>query len=128
MSIILLLVGGLLSFEAADSPSFETGASCIEALHLLRTEERLDIVSTEVLEDNVLAFTLTDGPRRAEKTAILICQRDLDAAEDEGDPGIVDDGDFVDEGTDDLAPIEETDDTIGDETEETDETGEPVVE
>jgi len=118
MSIILLVVAGFLS-------SFEAGDSCIDALHQLRTEERLQIVATEVLEDNVLAYTLSDSPRLAEKTAILICQRDLDAAEDEGDPGIVDDGDFVDEGTDDLAPIEETDGTTG---EETDETGEPVVE
>jgi hypothetical protein len=125
MSIILLVVAGFLS-------SFEAGDSCIDALHQLRTEERLQIVATEVLEDNVLAYTLSDSPRRAEKTAILICQRDIDAAEDEGDPDIVEDGDIVDDGaTDDLPPTEETDDTTGGETNETDatdETGEPVVE
>jgi hypothetical protein len=84
MSIIALLVAGFLS-------SFEAGGSCIDALHQLRTEERLDIVATEVLEDNVLAFTLSDGPRRAEKTAILICQRDVDATDDADDPQIGDD-------------------------------------
>ena len=81
MSIILLVVAGFLS-------SFEAGDSCIDALHQLRTEERLHIVATEVLEDNVLAYTLSDSPRLAAKTAILICQRDLDAVEDEGDPDI----------------------------------------
>jgi hypothetical protein len=83
MSIIALLVAGFLS-------SFEAGGSCIDALHQLRTEERLEVVATEVLEDNVLAFTLSDGPRRAEKTAILICQRDVDGV-DEDDPEIGDD-------------------------------------
>jgi len=96
MSIIALLVAGFLS-------SFEAGGSCIDALHQLRTEERLDVVATEVLEDNVLAFTLSDGPRRAEKTAILICQREVDGVDDEADSGI----------GDDLEPeiIEPTDDT-----------------
>jgi hypothetical protein len=118
MSIILLVVAGFLS-------SFEAGDSCIDALHQLRTEERLHIVATEVLEDNVLAYTLSDSPRLAAKTAILICQRDLDAVEDEGDPAIVDDGDSMDDGaTEDLPPIEETDDSTG----ETDETEEPLVE
>lgn len=84
MSIMLLLVAGFLS-------SFEPGEACIDALHQLRTEERLAIVATDVLEDNVVAYTLSDGPRRAEKTAILICQHDIDAARDEDDSGIGDD-------------------------------------
>lgn len=97
MSIIALLVAGFLS-------SFEAGGSCIDALHQLRTEERLDVVATEVLEDNVLAFTLSDGPRRAEKTAILICQRDVDA---------VDEDDAIDDdlGPEIIEPSEPTDDT-----------------
>jgi hypothetical protein len=87
--------------------SIETD-SCIEALQQLRTEERLDVVGTDVLEENVLAFTLTDGPRRNAKTAILICQRDgVD------DPDIVEDGE-----TGDLAPIDETDDVPAEETED----------
>jgi hypothetical protein len=118
MSIILLLVAGVLSsVEAGDAPSFEPGASCIDALHHLRAEERLDIVSTDVLEDNVLAFTLSDGPRRGEKTAILICQHEV-AADDDGaetgdlPPEIIEPG--VDTGDDTGDP---TGDEIIDETE-----------
>jgi hypothetical protein len=84
MSIITLLVAGFLS-------SFEPGGSCIDALHQLRTQERLEIVATEVLEDNVLAYTLSDSPRIALKTAILICQRDIDAVDGEDDPATGDD-------------------------------------
>jgi hypothetical protein len=102
MSIVLLLVGGILT-------SFAPGQPCMDALHQLRTEERLDIVATDVLEDNVIAFTLSDGPRRAEKTALLVCERDLDTAEDEGDPDLADEA-----ATDGLAPtgdaLEPTDD------------------
>lgn len=104
MSIILLLVAGVLS-------SFEADDSCIDALHQLRTEERLDIVSTEVLQDNVLAFTLSDGPRRAAKTAILICQLDIDATEDEDGAETGDDlGSEVPELGDET--VEETEETI----------------
>jgi hypothetical protein len=107
MSIILLLVAGFLS-------SFEAGDSCIDALHQLRAEERLDIVATDMLEDNVLAFTLSDGSRRGAKTAILICQRDIDATDEEdysatGDdfePGVVEPGEDIGEDTD--ATDEET--------------------
>lgn len=116
MSIILLLVGGLLSFEAADSPRFETGASCIDALHHLRTVERLDIESTEVPKDDVFVYTLSDGPRRAEATAILICRLEIDAGDDEDDaetgddlpPEIIEPGDTGDD----------TGDVTGDESEE----------
>ncbi len=101
MSIIALLVAGFLS-------SFEAGGACIDALHQLRTEERLEIVATEVLEDNVLAFTLSDGPRRAEKTAILICQRDSDAVDDEDDAAIDDLEPEIIEPSDALnAPVED---------------------
>jgi hypothetical protein len=75
MSIVLLLVAGLLN------GAIET-EDCIEALHQLRTVERLDIVATDVLEDNVIAYTLSDGPRTAAKTAILVCQREVDAVDD----------------------------------------------
>jgi len=45
MSILLLLVAGFLS-------DFAEGDSCIDALHQLRTEQRMQIVATDVLEDN----------------------------------------------------------------------------
>jgi hypothetical protein len=92
MTIVLLLVGGIVT-------CFLPGDACMETLHQLRTEERLDIVATDVLEDNVIAFTLDDGPRRAAKTAFLVCERDLDTAADDG-------ADFVD-GADPLAPVGE---------------------
>jgi hypothetical protein len=102
MSIILLLVGAFVS-------CFETGESCIDALHQLRNVERLEIVATDVLEDSVLAFTLSDSPRVLDKTALLICQRDLDDVP-EDDPDIVDEGE---------APMDEPDDPTGDDTSET---------
>jgi hypothetical protein len=112
MLIIEILVGGFLS-------SFAAGDSCIDALHQLRSEERLQVVSTDVLEDNVLAFTLSDSPRIGEKTAILICQRAVDDGAE--DPAIVDEP-VDDAGVVDDAPIEETGEPIG----ETDATGEPT--
>lgn len=66
--------------------SFQPDDPCINALHAMRVEERLHIVSTERLEDNVIAYTLTDGPRITDKTAILVCRRDLDQEEVEEDP------------------------------------------
>lgn len=97
MLVILLLLGGI----ASDLDY--TGRDCIETLHELRTEARLDIVSTDVLEDNVMAFTLTDGPRRSAKTAFLVCERSLEE---------VDDSDMVDqtaveEGLETMEPVEE---------------------
>jgi hypothetical protein len=77
MSVVVLLVAGFLS-------DFAEGDSCIDALHQLRTEQRMQIVATDVLEDNVLAFTLGDSARLNEKTALLVCQRD-DADDDAGD-------------------------------------------
>jgi hypothetical protein len=109
MSIILLLVAGVLS-------SFQPGDSCIDALHQLRSEERLDIVATDVLEDNVLAYTLSDGPRRGEKTAILICEREADAVDDGGDmdtgddlaPEVIEPGEDMGEtdGTEEAPPVQ----------------------
>lgn len=84
MTIVLLVVAGLVS-------GFEPGDACIDALHQLRTEERLAIVASDVLEDNVVAYTLSDGPRRAEKTALLICQREVTALGDENDPASAED-------------------------------------
>ena len=96
MSILVLLVAGFLS-------DFAEGDSCIDALHQLRTEHRMQVLATEVLEDNVLAFTLGDSPRLNEKTALLVCQRDVDADDDAGD-----DVDEDLEGTDDtiIEPLE----------------------
>lgn len=104
MSIILLLVGGILASPEA--------ASCIEALHQLRSVERLEIVATDVLEDNVLAFTLSDSSRLAEKTAILLCQRDV-AAEDEDDLASGDDLE-----PEVLEPSDDTGDATGDATDD----------
>jgi hypothetical protein len=121
MSIKLHLVAGFLS-------SFEPGDACIDALHQLRTGERLAIVVTDVLEDNVVAYTLSDGPRRAEKNAILICQHDIAAVDDEDDSGIGDDLEpevIEPNGAMDGATAEPVDDTVG-EIEPTPE--EPVVE
>jgi hypothetical protein len=95
MTIVLLLVGGILT-------SFAPGDACMDALHQLRTEERLDIVATDVLEDNVIAFTLDDGARRAEKTAFLVCERDPSGTPDESDEDVVDEP-----GTDPLAPVDD---------------------
>jgi hypothetical protein len=80
MLVELLLALGLVS-------SFQPGDSCIDALHEMRVMERMRIVSSEVLEDNVIAYTLTDGPRIADKTAILVCRRDVeeDLADDSED-------------------------------------------
>jgi hypothetical protein len=104
MVIILLLVAGLVS-------SFEPGDACIDALHQLRTQERMELVSTEVLEDNVIAYTLADSPRLPEKTAILVCEREVAAVDEEDDSDVVDDpeaeapapADETDDGTDDAA-------------------------
>jgi hypothetical protein len=106
MSIIALLVAGFLS-------SFEAGGSCIDALQQLRAVERLQVVSTDVLEDNVLAFTMSDSPRIGEKTAILICERDIEVA-DEDDPAIDDDlGPEVFEPSEAMGATEPQDDTAG---------------
>jgi hypothetical protein len=75
MSVLLLLMAGFV-FD------FSEGDPCIEVLNQLRTDQRLEIVATEVLEDNLLAFTLADSPRIKEKTALLVCQRDVDAGDD----------------------------------------------
>lgn len=103
MIVELLLALGLVS-------SFQPGDSCIDALHEMRVMERLRIASTEVLEDNVIAFTLTDGPRISDKTAILVCRRIVEEAEveDDGDAAdleemAVDDVEMLDDATDDSA-------------------------
>jgi hypothetical protein len=75
MSVLLLLVAGFVS-------NFGEGGACIDALQELRTGQRLQIVATDVLEDNVLAFTLSDSARINQKTALLVCQRDLEADDD----------------------------------------------
>jgi len=74
MLVELLMVMGLVT-------SVQPGDPCIDALHGLRVTERMHIASTETLEDNVIAYTLTDSPRIGDKTAILICRREL--ADDE---------------------------------------------
>jgi hypothetical protein len=112
MSILLLLVAGFLS-------DFGEGDPCIDALHQLRTEQRMQIVATEVLEDNVLAFTLGDSPRLNEKTALLVCQRDVDDADAAGadvDEDLEGADDTIIEGTDDtlIEPMEPAD-NLGDE-------------
>jgi len=80
MLILLLMAAGFVS-------SFQTGDACIDALHEMRETERMRIVSSEVLEDNVIAFTLADSSRIGEKTAILVCERDMgDDAAPQADP------------------------------------------
>jgi hypothetical protein len=99
MIVELLLALGLVS-------SFQPGDPCIDALHEMRVIERLRIVSTEVLEDNVIAFTLTDGPRISDKTAILVCRVVEEAqVEDDGDAAdleemAVEDVETLDDATD----------------------------
>lgn len=106
MTVLLLLVAGFVS-------NFGEGDACIDALQEFRAEQRLEVVATDVLEDNVVAFTLADSARIKQKTALLVCQRDLDA----------DDGDEDLEGTDDttvdpLQPVDEPGDDTGDATDD----------
>ena len=65
MSIVFLLLAGL---SVAD---LEVGDPCEQALHLLLTQEKLEILASDVLEDRILVYTLGDGE---EKTAILGCR------------------------------------------------------
>jgi len=115
MSIEMLMVLGLLT-------SFQPGDSCIDALHELRVMERMRIRSTDVLEDNVIAYTLTDGPRISSKTAILVCLRDVEDEEtlDEGS------SDEEEMALEDLEEGEELDEV--DEVDEVDEETEPLLE
>jgi hypothetical protein len=65
-----------------------------------------------VLEDNVLAFTLSDSPRINQKTALLVCQRDVDEGDDASD-------DVDEDLTDDTIeePIDDAGDDSGDDAE-----------
>jgi len=70
--------------------------SCIAALDQLRAEGRMEVMATDVIEDNVLAFTLGDvsegqGRRwhsrkwHSSRTAILVCERAADDLIDDPD-------------------------------------------
>lgn len=98
MFVELLLALGLVS-------SFQPGDSCIDALHEMRVMERMGIVSTEVLEDNVIVYTLTDGPRISDKTAILVCRRDVEEDQVEDDS----EDDLEETPVEDLELLEEDD-------------------
>lgn len=94
MLITLLLVLGFTS-------SFQEGDACLDALHEMRSAERMQIVSTEVLQPNVIAYTLADGPRAGKKTAIMVCERDVseeavDEALEEMSADLMDDFDETD--------------------------------
>lgn len=89
MLIAMLMVVGFAS-------DYDVGDSCIDALDQLRAEGRMEVMATEVLEDNVLAFTLGDvseshGRRwhsrkwHGSKTAILVCERQADGVDDDPD-------------------------------------------
>lgn len=91
MLIVVLMVAGFTS-------EYDTGDSCIDALDQLRGEGRMEILATEVLEDNVLAFTLGDvsegrSRRRhrhshrwqSSSTAIIVCERATDDLVDDPD-------------------------------------------
>jgi hypothetical protein len=72
MNVFALVVFGLL-VQGFDT-QHTTGDSCIETLHDLRTEERMEIISVEVIEGGALAYTLIDQHhRKSDKTAILVC-------------------------------------------------------
>lgn len=91
MLIVLLMVAGF-------SSDYDVGDSCIAALDQLRAEGRMEVMATDVLEDNVLAFTLGDASEghgrrwhshrwQSSRTAILVCERAADdVADDPEDP------------------------------------------
>jgi len=113
MLVEMLMVLGLMT-------SFQPGDSCIDALHEMRVMERMRIQSTDVLEDNAIAYTLTDGPRISSKTAILVCRRDVE--EEDLDETGTDEAGAAEAGSDEdeMAPedgdqeedLEETDDEV----------------
>lgn len=89
MLIVVLMVAGFTS-------EYDTGDSCIDALDQLRAEGRMEVMATDVLEDNVLAFTLGDASERhgrrwhsrkwhGSRTAILVCERATDDVDDDPD-------------------------------------------
>jgi hypothetical protein len=62
----------LALFMGVSIAQIEFGDPCEEALHALLTEEKLELLESNVLERDILVYTFGSD----EKTAILGCRRD----------------------------------------------------